>query len=186
MRSFWVSLSALALVFAYVSSLGSLTACMLPTNTPDAGTSIPPGDSGPVTSSASGTGCGTDPTTHVTLCSGISDCPTVSVSQSTLPECGFFADNGAYYLACLCSNYLCPIGLPATCGEAASMLANSDEGTICGEADNGGCTEVTTSTSGVDAGESSDAAPSDGGNCDDACAEMCDGVGPSCLEMCGC
>jgi hypothetical protein len=190
MRTFWLSVSALASCLVFASSLASLSACVLPTTTPDAGTTIPPGDSGPLTSAATGTGCGTDPTTKVTLCTGVSDCPGVTVSQSTFPECGFYETGGTIYLACLCSSYLCPLGQPASCGEAASMLANSDEGTICGEADNGGCTAVTTSptpTGTMDAGGSTGADPTDGGSgCDDACAEMCDGVGPSCLEMCGC
>jgi hypothetical protein len=188
MRTVLLSVSALASSAFLLSTLTSLSACVLPNTTSDAGTSIPtPNGDAALTATASGTGCGTDPTTGVTLCTGTSVCPSVVVDESVFPECGFYVSDGNVYLACLCSNYLCPIGQPATCQEAADLLQASTEGMACGEASNGGCTEVMTTSPPVDAGMTGTGSTDAGsGPCDDACAAMCDGVGPSCLEMCGC
>jgi hypothetical protein len=177
------SASALTIGGFFVSGVSSLTGCVLPTAS-DAGASpIPTGDSGTIGSSASGTGCGTDTTTGVTLCVGTSACPSVAVDPSVFPECGFYFTGGAAFLACVCSNYLCPIGSGAvsSCSEAASILAASNEGSVCGEASNGGCTAVT-GTNPTDGGGTG---PTNDSSCTEGCMSMCNGV-PDCLQQCGC
>jgi hypothetical protein len=124
----------------------------------------------------------------------MSECPGVTVDQSVFPECGFFIDGPAIYIACLCSNYLCPLGEPGTCSQAASLLASSTGGTVCGEAEDNACTVLasgsgtTDSGSGVTAdvgsGVTADVGSGSGG-CDTTCESMCGGD-PDCIQLCGC
>ncbi|HLK39218.1 MAG TPA: hypothetical protein VKU41_20795, partial [Polyangiaceae bacterium] len=63
-----------------------------------------------------GTGCSTDPQTGVTLCTGINACPGVTVDPNAFPNCGFVLHGGGTLdLECLCSDSLCPIGVPQSC-----------------------------------------------------------------------
>jgi hypothetical protein len=187
MKIVWLSVSALALCGLLISSVSSLSGCVLPSSSTDGGTT-PTGDGGALGSKTSGTGCGTDPTTGVTLCIGATECPTVSVDPSVFPECGFYFSGGSVYLACLCSNYLCPIGRPANCDQAAALLQSTNEGTVCGEASNNACSEVSVTSGGgggttpVEAGASAD---DSGSCCDESCASMCAGE-PDCIQGCGC
>jgi hypothetical protein len=200
MKILWLSMSVVGLAGLLVSSASSLSGCVMPSSTPDAGTAnIPtPGtDSGTLGSSAVGTGCGTDTTTGVTLCTGTSACPGLTVDESVFPECGFYFSNGAAYLACLCSGYLCPIGQgqPTSCGAASSLLAAGNQGIACGEASNGGCDALSTGTSptadsgggsgSIDGGAISADVGSGSGGCDEGCESMCGGD-PDCIQMCGC
>jgi hypothetical protein len=157
---------------------------VMPSASSDAGTSAT-GDGGALTSETSGTGCGTDPATGVSLCLGTSACSTVTVDQNVFPECGFYFLNGSVYLACLCSNYVCPLGQPATCDQAAALLQSTNEGTVCGQTTSGGCTEVSSASAstgtGADAGASTDA----GSGCDETCYSGCGGD-PDCIQLCGC
>jgi hypothetical protein len=186
MKIVWLSASALGLGALLVSSVSSLSGCIMPSSSSDGGTT-PTGDGGALTAKTSGTGCGTDPTTGVTLCVGQTECPSVSVDQSVFPECGFYFAGGVVYLACLCSNYLCPIGRPENCDQAAALLQSTNEGTVCGEASNNACSEVssgttTTTTTTVEAGATE---ADSGSGCDESCASMCAGE-PDCLQCCGC
>jgi hypothetical protein len=143
-------------------------------------------DGGVLTGSATGTGCGTDPATGVTLCTGTSECPTLVVDQSVFPECGFYFAGGSIFLACLCSNYLCPMGLAATCDQAASVLQSTDEGSVCGEASNNACTVITSPSTSAGTGTTTPEADSGGGSgCDTQCESDCAGE-PDCIQMCGC
>jgi hypothetical protein len=174
-KTFWLSASV---------AFSSLSGCMMPTSSKstDAGTvtiPVPTGTGGAVSSAAMGTGCGTD--NGVTLCLGTSECPSISVDQGVFPECGFYFANGSVSLACLCSNYLCPIGPASTCDEAMSLLQSSNEGTVCGAASNNGCLALSAGTTDTDAGTTADS----GSGCDESCASMCAGV-PDCIQLCGC
>jgi hypothetical protein len=162
----------------------------MPSSSTDAGTMTPTipatDDSGALTGSATGTGCGTDPTTGVTLCTGTSDCPSLVVDQTVFPECGFYFTGGSIFLACLCSNDLCPIGLAATCDQAASVLNSSNEGTVCGEASDNACTVIT--TAGANTSTSTGTTTSEAGSasgCDPDCESSCAGE-PDCIQLCGC
>jgi hypothetical protein len=188
MRTVWLSAGVLGLSGWLASSVPSVSGCVMPTSGDDAGkvSMIPvTGDSGTLSPSATGTGC-TELTTSVTLCTGVSDCPDVSVNQSVYPECGFLVQDSAVYLACLCTSYLCLIGQgqPTTCDEAATLLQASNEGTVCGEANNNQCAAISGGTTTGDA--STDATDSDAGSgCTMDCQSMCSGV-PDCLTACGC
>ncbi len=185
MKTVCIRKKVLWLCGSLVSIGGAGSGCVLPSSSGDAGTtSIPStGDGGALSSSAEGTGCGTDPTTGVTLCVGMSQCPTVTVDQSVFPECGFYVAGGSIYLACLCSNYLCPIGQPATCDQAASLLQSTNEGTVCGEASNNGCTEVMSPAGSASTGAATTVEA--GSGCDMTCAAGCAGE-PDCIQLCGC
>jgi hypothetical protein len=169
--------------------------CVMPTSSDDAGAKVTiplvAQDSGAIGSKVTGTGCGTDPTTGVTLCVGTSACPNVSVDPSVYPDCGFYITGSSTYLVCLCSGYLCPIGLPTSCDEASTLLQASNEGSVCGEASDNECTAVssgtgstggTGSSGGSEAGSGSDGAS---GGCDQTCESMCAGE-PDCIQLCGC
>jgi hypothetical protein len=181
MKTLWLSLGALWFSGALGWSASSISGCVMPTSTSDAGTTAIPSvsDGGPLSASVTGTGCGTDPTTGVTLCLGTSECSTLTVDQSVFPECGFYFVIGSVYLACLCSNYLCPIGQPATCDQAASLLSSTNEGAVCNAISSNGCTEVSsgTGTTSSDAGS--------GSGCDETCYASCAGV-PDCIQLSGC
>jgi hypothetical protein len=129
-----------------------------------------------------GTGCSKDPTTGVTLCTGTSACPDVTVDPSVYPDCGFYITATAVYLACLCSGYLCPIGQPATCDQAAALLQSSNEGSVCGEASNNQCSAIPTGTG---AAEMTTSDGGSGSGCDKNCESMCAGE-PDCIQLCGC
>ncbi len=186
MKILWV-LGALSLGGVLASGTSSLSGCVLPSPSSDAGTPTIPltGDGGAaLTGSATGTGCGTDPTTGVTLCISTSECPSVTVDQSVFPQCGFYITGGSVFLACLCSNYLCPIGLPATCDQAELLLQASNEGMVCGEASNNGCTVITSPATSTSAA-TSDSDAGSGSGCDPSCESDCAGE-PDCIQLCGC
>jgi hypothetical protein len=170
--------AATAHAISHLLILGALSssACLAASSSSDAGTVR--GDGGALTSKTTGTGCGTD---GVTLCLGASECPSISVNQSVFPECGFYFAGGSVYLACLCSNYLCPIGKPANCDQAASLLNSTNEGTVCGKLSSGECSEVSGASDGMDAEATSDTST----GCDESCASMCAGE-PDCIQQCGC
>ncbi len=123
----------------------------------------------------SGTGCGTDPNTGVTLCLGTAACPQLTVDPSVYPECGFRPQSGATLdLECVCTGFLCPIGVPSTCDDAAKLLQQQTEAIVCAQVSDGRCIGAGT---GVDAGQ--------GGTCDPSCRDSCVGD-PTCIQLCGC
>jgi hypothetical protein len=186
MKTFWLLLNVLWLGAWFVCGARSLAGCVLPSSAGDAGTTTIPavGDGGALSGSATGTGCGTDPATGVTLCVGTSECPSVIVDPTVFPECGFYISGGVIYLACLCSDELCPIGQPATCDQAASLLQSTNEGTVCGAASNGGCTLIPTAPGSASAGAGATTSEA-GSGCDTTCESACAGE-PDCIQQCGC
>jgi len=194
MRILGLSLSALAFGALFVSSGPSLSGCVMPSSTSDAGSSSLPvtGGEGGLPASDMGTGCGSDPTTGVTLCTSTTACPSVTVDESVFPECGFLLSSGATYLVCLCSGYLCPIGAgqPTSCADAASLLAAGNQGIACGQASDGKCEalssgSVTPTMEGGIAPTTTDSGLSGSSGCDTNCEAMCGGE-PDCVQMCGC
>src|SRR5580704_19227673 len=104
MRHGWLSARILCLGGSLVLSVSWLSGCVMPSSSKDAGTTTIPvtGDSGTLSRPVTGTGCGKDPTTGVTLCTGTSACPDITVDPSVYPDCGFYITATAVYLACLC------------------------------------------------------------------------------------
>jgi hypothetical protein len=128
----------------------------------------------------SGTYCGTDATTGVTLCLGLSACPDILVDNAVFPACGFRVDGSALDVECLCGAYLCPLGSAASCDEVAALLADQYESEVCAQAAAGTCTEVGTSSS-----SSSSSSSSGASTCDTVCRSECAGD-PTCYVACGC
>jgi hypothetical protein len=136
-----------------------------------------------------GTNCGEDPTTQITLCSSLNECPTIAVDPSALAGCGFrvHPNSTVIDLECVCGDYLCPIGVPDTCAQAATLLNGLTSLVVCEEASEGKCVQeaapeagttstTTTGTSGT-TGTSS--------TCITGCITSC-GTAPDCLQLCGC
>lgn len=170
----------------------SLSGCVMPTSGADAGTSntgstSDAGGSPPTGENAMGAGCGTDPTTGVTLCLATSLCPDVSVNPSNFPECGFRINGDILDLECLCSGYLCPMGATSTCAQASQILAQQNEGSVCNAVTDNACAQLTSASATV--GSSSvgteDAGSGTGSGCDPVCESDCAGE-PDCIQLCGC
>lgn len=129
-------------------------------------------DGGTVT----GSNCGTDSTTGVTLCLGIDLCPDVTVDNSVFPACGFRVNGSAIDIECVCGSWLCPLGTTATCDDAARLLSEQNEGEVCARVSAGECVELA-----VDGSSSSRGS----GTCDTVCRDECAGA-PTCIAACGC
>jgi hypothetical protein len=160
-----------------------LAACLQVSTGTDTG---PGASSGAGTSAASaasaaggttgGTGCSTDPQSGVTLCTGTAACPGVTVDPNAFPICGFVLHaGGTLDLECLCSDSLCPIGVPRTCAQASQLLTTQTLLLVCQQASDGRCVQLTTP----------DAGSSGSGTCLQQCRSDCAGV-PNCMQLCGC
>jgi hypothetical protein len=119
------------------------------------------------------------PLSGVELCEQITGCPGVDVNQGALPNCGFRVGGLATLdLECDCGGALCPIGVPETCANAATLLTGQTTFDVCEQASLGLCAN----TGGV---------VSDGGNaggaagCNSVCESECAGA-PACIQLCGC
>lgn len=123
----------------------------------------------------SGTGCATDPTSGVTLCEAIAQCPGLVVDQGAFPGCGFRMQAASTYdLECACGDVLCPIGAATSCADAAQLLDQAQSSlSVCQEASSGTCMPLTAGGGGSQ------------GTCDKACESQCAGD-PNCIQMCGC
>ncbi len=136
-------------------------------------------EAGEITSEIrTGTNCGTEVTTGVVLCTGVTSCADITVDQTALIGCGFRINGGdAYDLECGCNGYLCPLGAPTTCAEATQLLSNQLVSEVCEQVSEGHCTQPGGTTTTTTTGTTS--------TCDQTCASMCVGAAP-CLQMCGC
>jgi hypothetical protein len=124
-----------------------------------------------------GENCQTDSTGTVTLCQGISTCPGITVDPGAFPNCGFLVDGTSVLdVECVCSNFLCPIGVPQTCADVTALLNAQTELGICSQVSEGRCTSLVTTT--LDASVSTSTCTSD-------CQQECSGE-PDCLVACGC
>lgn len=122
--------------------------------------------------SVSGVQCGLDPSFGVSLCLGISSCPSVRVDPDQLPDCGFRIAGATIDLQCLCGDSLCPVGLAATCSDARALLVEQSAQGVCAGVAEGRCRTL-------------QARPNTMSTCDTECRTQCSGV-PGCLSLCGC
>lgn len=131
---------------------------------------------------AGGTGCGTDPTTGVTLCTGINACPGLTVDQGAYGGCGFRMGGASPYdLECLCaSGQLCPIGAATSCTTAQQLLAQEQSAlVVCQQVSTGACLSPSSGNEG--SGSSSGGLSAACQTCVDSC-----GGSPACYMSCGC
>lgn len=130
------------------------------------------GDGGSEEGGVIGGGCATDPDTGATLCLAVSACPDVVVDQASLPGCGFRVRGGTFDLQCVCQNYLCPLGTPTTCVQAAELLQNQSAFLVCAQVGDNRCTQLA-------------ATQTERPGCDTSCASGCGGDA-LCRQSCGC
>jgi hypothetical protein len=154
----------------------TLAACALPVTTDTTGSG---GASETVdASTGAGTNCGADPTTGATLCLELNLCPNIAVNSNVYPGCGFQVSGTGIDIECLCGQYLCPLGATATCAAAATLLAQSNEASVCAGQYKGTCTYL--------AGSSATSTSTSGTTtCDPVCSSQCVND-PTCIEYCGC
>jgi hypothetical protein len=123
-----------------------------------------------------GTGCGTDPQSQITLCSGVDTCPGLTIDPAAWPNCGFRIGAGTSLdLECLCANALCPIGVATGCTQATQLLSAQNELSVCQQVSENRCPMVV--------------APPDAGAVPSTCDRNCEigcGTAPDCLQICGC
>lgn len=165
----------------------SLGGCLqIGTGAGDGGTASSGTDAGAVISQeagadAGGTGCGTDQTTGITLCTGTNACPGLAVDQGAYGSCGFRPGGSSPYdLECLCAGgALCPIGAPTSCATAQQLLQQEQSAlVVCQQVSTGGCLSPSGSGgSGSSSGGLSAACQT--------CVDNCGGT-PACYMSCGC
>jgi hypothetical protein len=137
--------------------------------------------------SATGINCDEDPTTGITLCSGISECSSISVDPSALGGCGFRIHSGSAVidLECLCGTSLCPIGVPDTCAEAMSLLSGLTSLVVCEGASEGKCVQEDAAEAGTGTSTTATGPTSTTSTCNNECLVSC-GAAPDCQQLCGC
>jgi hypothetical protein len=131
---------------------------------------------------AQGVDCITESTTGATLCTGNSSCGTLAVDHTVYPDCGFrvVGANVTLDLECACQQgMLCPVGIAASCAEAATMLQDQTEDTVCAQISEGRCSAGTGGASSSGGGAAAQNA------CNATCESQCAGA-PACIAACGC
>ena len=126
---------------------------------------------------ATGTNCGVDPGSGISLCLGISSCPTVRVDPDQFPGCGYRIAGNVIDLECLCNDSLCPMGSAASCEDAKALLADQSAQGVCAAIAEGRCSAVNQSGASANGNTSS--------TCDKNCRAQCAGD-PGCITLCGC
>jgi hypothetical protein len=126
---------------------------------------------------ATGVDCGVDPGSGITLCLGITSCPTVLVDSDQMPGCGYRISGNVIDLECLCNDSLCPVGSAASCDDAKALLADQTSQGVCAKIAEGSCTVVSQSATNANSNTSS--------SCDPDCRARCSGA-PDCITLCGC
>jgi hypothetical protein len=144
--------------------------------TPEAGAT--PADAGKIT----GAGCGTEQKAGIELCIATSKCPNIVVDTQAMPSCGFRIHGSAVDLVCACGTAVCPMGVFATCAEAAQLLENQTESSVCVQVSEGRCTDASSTSS--SSSSSSSGNPSNT-ICDKDCMKQCGG-GAGCASVCNC
>ena len=120
-----------------------------------------------------GLGCGTDVSSGATLCLGVTACPGLVIDSAAFPQCGFRLTGGSTLdLECVCSGYLCPVGVATSCTAAKQLLQNQTQPGVCLQLGEGRCVSGTP------------VKPPNSG-CDKTCASQCGGD-PTCIQGCGC
>jgi len=141
-------------------------------------------DDASTASGASGTGCTQDPTTGITLCTGLSECSSIAIDQSALAGCGFRVHAGSALidLECLCGTDLCPIGVPDTCAQASTLLSGLTSLVVCEQDSEGKCVQEEAAEAGTSTGSGTTSTTS---TCNNQCLVSC-GAAPDCQQLCGC
>jgi hypothetical protein len=137
-----------------------------------------------------GGGCGVESNTGAQLCTATTMCPTLVVDVQAMPHCGFRLRGGVPDLVCACGTSLCSMGVFDTCLQAASLLTDQTEASVCAQLSEGRCLEITTTaTTPVNdqTTSSSSSSSSSGANpaCDTQCVKDCGG-GAACASVCNC
>jgi hypothetical protein len=171
---------------ALVSLAMAAPACVIPTITQnsDAGSASAASSSdGGSTAAVQGASC-TSVSASVSLCQYISSCPSLSLSPQVFPECGFQINGDALDPECLCDNhYLCPVGHPTSCTEAAAEASgDTTYDSVCEQEVTGGCTDLTAGTSSTSS-SSGGATPTT--TACQSCINACGNV-PTCIDACQC
>lgn len=168
-----------------------LTACITPSlnlgddDSSSSTTATATGDAG-VDAGFVGGGCGTESTTGQQLCTATTMCPTLVIDVQAMPHCGFRLRNGVPDLVCACGTSICSMGVFDTCLQAASLLTNQTESSVCSQIGDGRCLEITTTPTTTTAATSSSSSTSSGGTgCDTQCVKDCGG-GEACASVCNC
>ena len=159
---------AASLVFA----LG-LSACLqIGPSSNTTATSTAPTDAGTSSTPSTGTGCGTDVISGVTLCSATSLCLGLVVDRDLYADCGFRVPSTSIDLECICGDYyLCSIGTALNCAQAQTLLASQSELLTCSQVGDDRCALRAPSKPAT--------------NCDHTCLSGCAGD-PGCVTLCGC
>lgn len=124
-----------------------------------------------------GAGCGLEPGSGIELCVATSACPEVVVDTQAMPSCGFRLRGGAVDLVCACGTWVCPMGVFASCEEAAQLLDSQLPEAVCVQVTEGRCSEAPTQYP-------SEPSPDDA-RCDRECLRECGG-GAACASVCNC
>ena len=158
----------------------SLSSCLQIGNATDAGDADGASSAGAAGSNNShsgtritGSNCGVDPSSGVSLCLGISACPTVRVDPEQFPDCGYRISGARIDLECLCGDSLCPMGAASSCLDAKALLSEQSGLGVCAAVADGRCEIVKQTSSGSQS------------TCEKDCRTQCAGV-PSCTQLCGC
>jgi hypothetical protein len=124
--------------FNIIPSIGDSTSS---TGGSDATAASDTSDSGG-SEAAVGVSCAADPDTGVILCIGSTLCPGLTVDQDLYPGCGFRIHDGSDVidLECACYGQICPIGVTTTCAQAATLMQDQSQYTVCMQVDQGRCT----------------------------------------------
>jgi len=135
---------------------------------------------------ATGEGCTVQTSSGTFLCTAISLCPSIAIDPGTFNGCGFRIRGDVIDLECECMGYLCPIGAPATCAQAATLLTQENSGSVCSQTTSGTCIqEAQAVTSTGDAGTTTTTSPGTSPGCDTTCESECVSD-PNCIQACGC
>jgi hypothetical protein len=147
----------------------------------DAGAGASDAGTGAEAASVVGGGCSIERNSGTQLCRAVSTCPNVVVDAQAMPHCGFRVRGAVVDLVCACGTAICPLGVFATCTDAAQLLANQTEQGVCVQLAEDRCLE-----SGSTPSSSSTSSPR-GGNpaCDRQCLKDCGG-GEACASVCNC
>lgn len=133
-----------------------------------------------------GAGCGTERQTGMTLCAATSMCPELVVDTQAFPSCGFRIRGSSVDLVCGCGEQICPMGVFATCREAAELLSSQTEQGVCVQVGEGRCTAASGAGTSSSSSSSSSGGSSSGGiGCDRQCLKDCGG-GAGCASVCNC
>jgi hypothetical protein len=190
------TLAALVSATLVLAALAAPSACIVPSisqNT-DAGTAAASSSDAGATATATaaqGASC-TQINATTSLCQFINLCPTLTLNTSVFPQCGFRIHGDAIDPECFCDNeYLCPIGSPTTCAEAATeSTGDVTYDSVCQQYLTGHCTDLNAAASAgsTSTGSTSTGSTSTGSTTTAACQSCltnCANV-PACIEACGC